>query len=43
MHQLGVVGLSYRHAGVEEVARFAMPRAEIAARLPQLRTRLGAA
>src|SRR5579863_7090042 len=43
MHQLGVVGLSYRHAGVEEVARFAVPRAEIAARLPQLRTRLGAA
>src|SRR5579863_5640781 len=43
MHQLGVVGLSYRHAGVDEVARFAVPRAEIAARLPQLRTRLGAA
>ncbi len=43
MHQIGVVGLSYRHAGVEEVARFAVPRAEVAARLPELRGRLGAA
>jgi glutamyl-tRNA reductase len=43
MHQIGVVGLSYRHAGVDEVARFAVPHAEIAARLPQLRTRLAAA
>src|SRR5215469_9697480 len=43
MHQIGVVGLSYRHAGVEEVARFAVPRAEVAARLPQLRARLKAA
>lgn len=43
MHQIGVVGLSYRHAGVEEVARFAMPRAEVAARLPELRARLNAA
>jgi len=43
MHQIGVVGLSYRHAGVEEVARFAVPRAEIAARLPELRARLNAA
>jgi glutamyl-tRNA reductase len=43
MHQIGVVGLSYRHAGVDEVARFAMPRAEVAARLPELRTRLNAA
>lgn len=43
MHQIGVVGLSYRHAGVDEVARFAMPRAEVAARLPELRARLNAA
>ena len=43
MHQIGVVGLSYRHAGVDEVARFALPRAEVAARLPQLRERLNAA
>jgi len=43
MHQIGVVGLSYRHAGVEDVARFALPRAEVATRLPGLRERLGAA
>ena len=43
MHQIGVVGLSYRHVGVEEVARFALPRAEIPARLPALRTLLKAA
>lgn len=40
MHQIGVVGLSYRHVGVGEVARFSMPRADIAVRLPQLRTHL---
>ena len=43
MHQIGVVGLSYRHAGVEDVARFALPRAEIPGRLPALRTLLKAA
>jgi glutamyl-tRNA reductase len=43
MHQIGVVGLSYRHAGVADVARFAVPRGEIAARLPQLRAQLDAA
>jgi len=43
MHQIGVVGLSYRHAGVDEVARFAVPRAEVTARLPELRARLNAA
>jgi glutamyl-tRNA reductase len=42
MHQIGVVGLSYRHAGVDEVARFAVPRAEVPARLPALRTLLRA-
>jgi glutamyl-tRNA reductase len=42
MHQIGVVGLSYRHAGVEEVARFAVPRAEVPARLPALRALLKA-
>jgi glutamyl-tRNA reductase len=42
MHQIGVVGLSYRHAGVEEVARFALPKAEVAARLPALRDSLRA-
>src|SRR5215470_12424396 len=42
MHQIGVVGLSYRHAGVEEVARFAVPRTEVPARLPALRAVLKA-
>jgi glutamyl-tRNA reductase len=42
MHQIGVVGLSYRHAGVDEVARFAVPRAELPARLPALRALLKA-
>jgi glutamyl-tRNA reductase len=41
MHQIGVVGLSYRHAGVDEVARFAVPKADVAARLPALRDSLG--
>jgi glutamyl-tRNA reductase len=41
MHQIGVVGLSYRHAGVDEVARFSVPKAEVAARLPELRDALG--
>jgi glutamyl-tRNA reductase len=40
MHQIGVVGLSYRHVGVEDVARFAVPRAEVPLRLPQLRAQL---
>ena len=42
MHQIGVVGLSYRHADVDEVARFAVPRAEVPARLPALRALLKA-
>src|ERR1700731_4149120 len=41
MHQIGVVGLSYRHVGVDEVARFSVPKTEIAARLPALRDTLG--
>ncbi|HEY2807914.1 MAG TPA: hypothetical protein VGI91_03900 [Steroidobacteraceae bacterium] len=40
MDQIGVVGLSYRHVGVEEVARFSVPRAEVPQRLPQLRAAL---
>ncbi|HYC08329.1 MAG TPA: hypothetical protein VEC10_01745, partial [Steroidobacteraceae bacterium] len=43
MHQIGVVGLSYRHAAVGEVARFALPRVEVPARLPALRASLRAA
>src|SRR6185437_3746911 len=42
MHQIGVVGLSYRHADVDDIARFALPKAEIAARLPALRELLRA-
>jgi glutamyl-tRNA reductase len=41
MQQIGVVGLSYRHVAVDEVARFSVPRTEIAARLPALRDALG--
>jgi glutamyl-tRNA reductase len=43
MHQIGVVGLSYRHAGVDEIARFSVPRSEVAARLETLAAKLGAA
>ena len=43
MHQIGVVGLSYRHAGVEEVARFSLPRTEAITRICALRAALGAA
>lgn len=43
MHQIGVVGVSYRHASVEEVARFAVARADVASRLARLRTCLSAA
>ncbi len=43
MHQIGVVGLSYRHVGVDEVARFSLPKAEVVARLPVLRDCLGVA
>ncbi len=43
MHQIGVVGLSYRHAGVEDVARLSLPRTEVIARINALRTALGAA
>ena len=42
MHQIGVVGLSYRHAGVDDVARFSLPKDEVAARLPALRAALDA-
>src|SRR5579862_3950059 len=43
MEQIGVVGLSYRHAGMEDVARFAVPRAELPVRLPLLRDSVRAA
>lgn len=41
MHQIGVVGLSYRHAGIDDVARLTIPKADLEARLPGLRAALG--
>jgi len=41
MDQIGVVGLSYRHAGAEDIAGFTLPRAEIPERLAALKTALG--
>jgi len=40
MHRIGVVGVSYRHATAEQVARFTVPKADVAARLPQIRAAL---
>jgi glutamyl-tRNA reductase len=40
MHQIGVVGLSYRHAGIDEVARLSIPKADLEARLASLREAL---
>ncbi len=40
MYGIGVVGASYRHASAEEVARFAIPRGEVEARLIELRAAL---
>ncbi len=41
MQQVGLVGLSYRHAGSGHIAGFALARDELPARLPQLRAALG--
>jgi glutamyl-tRNA reductase len=41
MHRVGAVGLSYRHADVEDVARLSIGRADLPARLPVLRAQLG--
>jgi glutamyl-tRNA reductase len=41
MHQIGVVGLSYRHAGLDEVARLSIPKADLEGRLRALRKTLG--
>jgi len=43
MDQIGVVGLSYRHAGAEEIAGFTLLKDEISARLAGLRQALGTA
>lgn len=40
MHQIGVVGLSYRHAGIDDVARLSIPRGDLEARLRSLRAAL---
>jgi glutamyl-tRNA reductase len=41
MHQIGVVGLSYRHAGMDDVARLSIAKSDLEARLPSLRSALG--
>lgn len=41
MDQIGVVGLSYRHAGAEDIAGFTLPKDEIPQRLEALRAALG--
>src|SRR5579884_2970406 len=43
MVRIGIVGASYRHASAAEVARFAISKAELPARLPQLRAALDGA
>jgi len=41
MDQIGVVGLSYRHAGTDDIAGFTLPKDELPARLGALRDALG--
>src|SRR5262245_16831190 len=41
MDQIGVVGLSYRHAGADDIAGFTLPKDETAARLVRLREAIG--
>ncbi len=41
MHQIGVVGLSYRNAGIDEVARLSIAKGDLETRLPALREALG--
>jgi len=43
MDQIGVVGLSYRHAGADDIAGFTLPKDDVAERLAALRTSLGTA
>src|SRR5438105_462481 len=43
MDQIGVVGLSYRHAGADDIAGFTLPKDEIAGRLSALRDSIGTA
>jgi glutamyl-tRNA reductase len=41
MHRIGVVGVSYRHAGIDDVARLSIPKSDLETRLPALREALG--
>jgi glutamyl-tRNA reductase len=43
MDQIGVVGLSYRHAGADDIAGFTLPKDDVAERLNALRAALGTA
>jgi glutamyl-tRNA reductase len=43
MDQIGVVGLSYRHAGADQIAGFTLPKDEIVQRLGVLREAIGTA
>lgn len=43
MDQIGVVGLSYRHAGADDIAGFTLPKEELHGRLAALRQSIGTA
>lgn len=43
MHQVGIVGISHRHAGADELAQLFISREDLPARLPELRAALGVA
>src|SRR5687767_15732321 len=43
MQRIGVVGISYRHSSLEDVARFAIPKTEVLARLAPLQEAVQAA
>ncbi|MBX5460460.1 MAG: hypothetical protein IRZ28_05145 [Steroidobacteraceae bacterium] len=43
MDEIGVVGVTYRHASADEIAAFTLPKGELAERLPALRAAIGAA
>jgi glutamyl-tRNA reductase len=43
MDQIGVVGLSYRHAGADDIAGFTLPKDDLTERLASLRQALGTA
>ena len=43
MHQLGIVGVSHRHADADKLAQFFISKQDLVARLPRLREALGVA